>query len=201
MTKIKLCGLTRPCDIVAANHLRPEYIGFVFVPQSRRCISAAQAAQLKKMLCADITAVGVFVNEKPERIAELLADGVIDAAQLHGQENEEYIEFLKLTGKPVIKTFCLSDRQDVAAAQKSRADYLLFDSGAGTGKVFDWTWIKEIKRPYFLAGGLHSGNVSDAVCRLHPYAVDVSSGIETNGLKDQKKMTEFVDSVRKEKRI
>ena len=87
MTKIKLCGLTRPCDIVAANHLRPDYIGFVFVLQSRRCISAAQAAQLKKMLCADITAVGVFVNEKPERIAELLADGVIDAAQLHGQEN------------------------------------------------------------------------------------------------------------------
>lgn len=199
MTRIKLCGLSRPCDIEAANELKPEYVGFVFVPKSRRYVSPEKAGELKKMLDPDITAVGVFVNESAENIAALLESGTIDMAQLHGGETEEDIRNLRaLSGKPVIKAFCINTAADMMAVQLSSADYVLLDSGAGTGTAFDWKLIQNIKRPYFLAGGLDGENVVSAVENLHPWAVDVSSGIETDGLKDKNKMKKFVDSVRKE---
>lgn len=201
MTEIKLCGLTRLCDIEAANELKPGYIGFVFAPKSRRYVTPEKAAELKKRLRPDISAVGVFVNESIDNAARLLNGGVIDIAQLHGTENEEYINHLrKLTDKPIIKAFRIETEQDIINAESSSADYVLLDSGAGTGTVFDWALIKSIKRPYFLAGGLSPDNVQDAVKTLTPYAVDVSSGIETDGLKDRNKMAEFVAAVRKEEK-
>lgn len=199
MTKIKLCGLSRPCDIEAANRLKPEYIGFVFLPKSKRYVDYEKARELKSLLSPEIKAVGVFVDESPQRAAELLNDGTIDIAQLHGGEDEDYIGLLRnLTDKPIIKAFRIQSEDDTLCAEESSADYILLDSGMGTGTVFSWDLIQNIKRPYFLAGGLDCDNVGEAVGRLHPYAVDVSSGIETNGLKDKEKMAAFVAKVRKE---
>ncbi len=198
MTKIKLCGLTRPEDIAAANELKPEYIGFVFAAKSKRAVSREMAAELKTRLFPEIQAVGVFVNEAPETVAGLLNAGIIDVAQLHGQENESYVECLrKLTNKPLIQAFRVDGPESLAKAEKSPADLILLDSGAGgTGTAFDWTLLEKFKRPYFLAGGLGPDTVGDAVKRLHPYAVDVSSGIETEGKKDEQKMAAFVAAVR-----
>lgn len=199
MTKIKLCGISRPCDVEAANALKPEYIGFVFAKNSRRCVSPDKASALKQLLSPEIKAVGVFVNEKPENIAELLNGRIIDAVQLHGNEDEAYIERLRTrTDKPIIKAFQIFGMDEIAKAEKSTADFVLLDSGAGTGAVFDWKLIKNISRPYFLAGGLSAQNAESAVRLLHPYAVDVSSGIETDGRKDSIKMAAFVAAVRKD---
>lgn len=197
MTKIKLCGLSRNCDIDVVNKLKPDFIGFVFWQKSKRFVTKEKAFELKSLLNPDIKAVGVFVDEKPETVAQLLNLGIIDMAQLHGSESEEYIEDLKkLSGKPIIKAFRVKTKQDIIDAQKSSADYVLLDSGAGTGTVFDWELIQNIQRPYFLAGGLDTCNAETAVKKLKPYAVDVSSGIETNRLKDKDKMTAFVVAVR-----
>ena len=199
MTGIKLCGLKRECDIEAVNKLNPDFIGFVFAEKSKRYVTPEEAARLKAKLNKDIKAVGVFVNESPETVADLLNKGTIDIAQLHGSEDEEYILRLRsLTGKPLIKAIKVQSEADIVAADKSGADYVLLDSGAGTGMTFNWELIKGIKRPYFLAGGLSPENVADAVRTLNPFAVDVSSGIETDGLKDESKMTDFVSIVRKE---
>lgn len=199
MTKIKLCGLSRPWDMEAVNALKPEYIGFVFAPKSKRYVSPATASKLKKKLSPDIQAVGVFVNEAVETVANLLNKHVIDIAQLHGSEDETYIKRLQpLTCTPVIKAFRITTQQDLIDAEHSTADYILLDSGAGTGTTFDWQLLQHIKRPYFLAGGLGLHNIHAAITQLHPFAVDVSSGIETNGIKDPKKMTAFVAAVRKE---
>ncbi|MGI6579799.1 MAG: phosphoribosylanthranilate isomerase [Saccharofermentanales bacterium] len=200
MTKIKLCGLSRPCDIEVANELKPEYVGFVFAQKSKRYIKPETAVKLKQLLSPEIFAVGVFVNESAEKIAELLNDGVIDIAQLHGNEDEDYIRQLKLlTDKPIIKAFRIETASDIADAEQCSADYILLDSGAGTGTVFDWNLTQGMNRPYFLAGGLGIDNVENAVKHLNPFGVDVSSGIETDGLKDKTKMAVFVAAVRKEK--
>lgn len=198
MTKIKLCGLKRPQDIQAANELLPAYIGFVFAPKSRRYVHPDRAEELRRMLNPGILPVGVFVNETPETVAALLDRGIIDIAQLHGKEDAAYIRRLRqLTKKPLIQAFRIETPADVAAAQASTADYVLLDSGTGgTGICFDWSLLQNIQRPYFLAGGLTPENVGGAVAALHPYAVDVSSGIETDGAKDKEKMTQFVRAVR-----
>lgn len=203
MTKIKLCGLSRPQDIAAVNELKPEYIGFVFASKSSRYVSPKNAAMLKKMLSPEIKAVGVFVRENPETVAGLLNNSIIDIAQLHGGEDESYIKQLRsLTDKPIIKAFRIDSAADISNAQDSSADYVLLDSGnGGTGTAFNWELIKNMERPYFLAGGLEPGNVKHALKLLNPYAVDVSSGIETDGVKDNIKMAEFVAAVRKEERI
>lgn len=199
MSKIKLCGLSRECDIEWANELKPDYIGFVFWQRSKRNVSPEKAGALKAMLSPDIKAVGVFVDEPPENIAELLSRNIIDIVQLHGSEDEEYIARLRaLTDKPVIKAFLLKNEDDAEKAEQSTADMVLVDSGTGTGRSFDWSLLKGIKRPYFLAGGLCPENIVNAIDMLSPYAVDVSSGIETNGCKDKKKMAAFVAAVRKE---
>ena len=193
--KIKLCGLSRAEDVAAANRLLPDYIGFVFAKKSRRYVSPERASEMKALLDPRITAVGVFVNETPENIANLLESGVIDAAQLLGDEDEEYISSLrKLTDKTLIKAFKVNSVQDVIKAESSSADLVLLDSGAGTGSVFDWELIRTVKRRYFLAGGLDSRNVGEAIETLHPWAVDVSSGVETGGIKDEKKMADFISA-------
>ena len=230
MTKIKMCGLRKLEDIEAVNECKPDYVGFVFAPESRRYVTAEQAAELKAHLDPQIQAVGVFVDEAPERVAALLNQGVIELAQLHGSEDEEYLVRLReLTHKPVIQAFRILSREDVVCAMKSSADEILLDSGAGTGSTFNWEVLRiesgydraidaekdgekpfctkrnrekslyaEETRPYFLAGGLNPQNVAEAIQRLHPYAVDVSSGIETDGSKDREKLAAFVTAVRKE---
>ena len=193
MTKVKMCGLTREADIKNANELKPDYIGFVFAKKSRRFVTPQRARELKKLLDKDILAVGVFADEDMETVLELIEDGTIDIAQLHGNEDDEYITVLReRTGKPVIKAFRITSEQDVLRAEKSKADMILLDAGAGDGRTFDWSLIRSVKREYFLAGGLAPGNASRAIEELDPYALDVSSGIETNGVKDMEKMAAFM---------
>ena len=197
MTKIKLCGLSREEDIKAANILKPDFIGFIFAKKSKRFISRDKAMALKKILDPKILSVGVFVNEKPEVIANYLEDKIIDIAQLHGNEDENYIKTLrKFMGKPIIKAFQIRGEKNLQEAEKSIADYILLDYGSGDGKIFDWSLIKNFSRPYFLAGGLTPENVSEAIATLNPFAVDVSSGIEANGIKDAEKMKKFINAVR-----
>lgn len=199
MTKIKFCGLTRPCDIEAANKIKPDYIGFVFAPNSKRRVSYKQAIDLKNLLNKEIKTVGVFLNEDIDNVISLLNLGIIDAAQLHGDESVEYIARIqKETGKPVIKAFQIHSEQDVAAAEETISDYIMLDAGTGQGKTFDWALVENFKKPYFLAGGLNPDNVTGAIRKLHPYALDVSTGIETDGFKDKEKMAAFAAAVRKE---
>lgn len=201
MTKIKLCGLKRPCDIEYVNELNPEYIGFVFVKKSKRYVSPKEAEALRKQLNEKIIPVGVFVDEDIDIIVDLIRSNVIWAVQLHGNESEDYIKALKeeMTGKTIIKAFQIKNREDVKLANKSLADYVLLDSGCGSGETFDWSLISEITRPYFLAGGLTLENVKIAIEELNPFAVDASSSLETDGFKDKEKMTAFVNVVRQRK--
>jgi len=191
MTRLKICGLFREADISYANVVRPDYVGFVFAP-SRRQVTREKAAELRKLLDPSIPTAGVFVDEKTSRILELLSDGIISIVQLHGHEDEEYIADLKEKTKAlIIKAVKPENRDDVRNAEKSSADFLLFDSGAGTGRVFDWSLLEGVQRDYFLAGGLNKDNVEEAINVLHPFAVDLSSGVETDGFKDLEKMKEI----------
>ena len=198
MSKVKICGLSREEDIRIANRVLPDFIGFVFAP-SRRRIDATTAVTLKKKVDPRMEVVGVFVNEDIEKIAELYRNKTIDWVQLHGDEDDEYIKRLKnLCGCRVIKAIGVSDTLPVLP---SEPDYLLFDTlsngRGGTGKAFDWNVLKNYRGlPYFLAGGLNSGNVSSAISSLSPFCIDVSSGVEIDGIKNEKKVDDFVRLVR-----
>lgn len=193
MTKFKFCGLNRECDIDFANEIRPDYIGFVFAKKSRRYISPDYALKLRNRLNNGILPVGVFVNDPIDSLVSIAKSGAISLIQLHGNEDEQYIADLrKLTDLPIIKAFSVRNKDDLAAAEFCSADYLLLDSGSGgTGDKFDWRLLKDFPREYFLAGGLNPENVAAAVGKYNPYAVDVSSGIETDGFKDFDKMKRF----------
>ncbi len=198
MTKTKLCGLSRPEDIAAANALKPDFVGFVFAA-SRRQVTPEAALRLRRLLDPAIPAVGVFVDEAPDRVADLLNRGVIQIAQLHGREGEEDLARLRTLapGRPLWQAFRLRQPEDAAPANASSADSILLDSGRGSGEAFDWALLSAIRRPYFLAGGLGPETVADALCTLRPYGVDVSSGVETDHKKDTEKMAAFVAAVRK----
>lgn len=200
MTNIKLCGLKRQYDIEYVNDLHPEYIGFVFAKNSKRYISPQNAKILKNNLDNNIIAVGVFVNEEIDTIIELVKNNIIDAVQLHGDEDNNYINTLrKFIDCKIIKAFKIKSKEDIFTANNSSADYILLDSGAGSGETFDWSIINEIKREYFLAGGLTSENVEKAITEFKPFAVDASSSLETNGFKDKEKMIAFINAVRERK--
>lgn len=196
--KIKLCGLTRLEDIKTVNELMPEFVGFVFAKKSRRYLSPSDAKLLRKHLKPGILPVGVFVNEDPKQIAALLASGTISVVQLHGSEDEAYLSALRqLTDCPLLKAFRIDGKEDVLRASACSADGILVDSGTGgTGTTFDWSLLKDLSRPFFLAGGLTLSNTRRAIDSVSPFAVDISSGIETNGKKDPDKMRKFVRLVR-----
>lgn len=197
MTQVKICGMRRPEDIRHANRLRPEMIGFVFWKPSKRYVSPDEAAKLRSILDDSITPVGVFVDEDPRIVADIATNGTIDMIQLHGAEDEEYIHGLrKLTDAPIIRTFCVRSEEDLVKASGSSADMVLLDNGKGTGQTFDWTLMKNFGRDFILSGGLSESNIGDAVRRFHPFAVDVSSAVETDGFKDRSKMERFIDAVR-----
>lgn len=199
MTKIKLCGMMRPQDIEVTNSVKPEYAGFIFWDKSFRNLSFEEAKALKLMLDPSIKAVGVFVDAPIETITELVEYRIIDVVQLHGSEDEGYLEKLRkaLPEKTeIIKAFKVTNKEEVERAVSYPSDYILFDPGKGSGNTFNWELIKDVTRPYFLAGGLNCENVNEAVKSLHPYAVDVSSGIETDKKKDADKMRNFVSIVR-----
>lgn len=196
MSKIKICGLTREEDIQAVNQYMPDYIGFVFA-KSKRQVSLEQAKFLKQQLSDQIQAVGVFVNEDKKEVLQLEEAGIIDVIQLHGQESEAEICLLKSwTSAPVIKAVHVESAEDILRWQESKADYLLLDyPGGGSGKQFDWTVIPELKKPYFLAGGIGLHNL-EAALQVKPYGIDLSGGAETDGKKDSDKIREIVQLVR-----
>lgn len=195
MTKIKMCGLSRLCDIEYANEIKPEFIGFVFAEKSRRYVSPEKAYELRQKLDSRIIPAGVFVDADIDFIVKLVNNGTIDIVQLHGSEDESYIKNLrKLVNVPIIQAFRIEKTSDTEKAELSVADYVLLDSGGGSGKAFDHSLIN-IKRPYFLAGGLTPENVGEISRRLEPYAVDASSSLETDGYKDINKMRAFADAL------
>lgn len=198
MTKIKICGLRREQDIRYANELMPDYIGFVFLKGKMRYVTFQEAAHLRSLLDPAIPAVGVFVNEPVENVIRLLQAGTIQIAQLHGQEDEAYAEELRRAGDHcIIRAFAVRSSEDIHRAFAFPADYPLLDNGKGTGETFDWSLFQEQEKPFFLAGGLSPENVKEAIECFHPYAVDVSSGVETDGFKDYEKMKAFMDAVRR----
>ena len=198
MVKIKICGLKRLEDIEIVNKYKPDYIGFVFA-ESKRKVSHELASKLKKNLNSNITSVGVFVDSSQDEILSLFNDGTIEIAQLHGSESEEFISGLKeKTGGDlkIIKAIEMSNDINLDEYEKSEADFLLLDSGKGSGKTFDWRLIrKNLKKEFFLAGGLNSSNICEAIREFNPYAVDLSSSLETDGFKDENKIKEIMEVI------
>ena len=200
--KLKFCGLTREADIRAANETRPDYIGFVFA-ESRRRVTDEQVARLRALLSPGIQAVGVFVNDDPTHIALLANRGVIDLIQLHGSESAAYIQRLcTMTAAPIICALRVGKQTDIKQAESNLVDFLLLDTYTkdaygGSGRTFDWSLIGAVEKPYFLAGGIDESNLSRAL-RTGAYALDLSSGIETDGVKDETKMRRVAALVRGE---
>jgi phosphoribosylanthranilate isomerase len=200
MPKIKICGLTRFCDIDAVNEAKPDYVGFVFA-RSRRQVTFDMASAMKKRLDNNIRAVGVFVNAAGDDIVRLCTEGVIDLVQLHGDEDAGYIAELKrCVDLPIIKVVRVQSPAQVAAAEALPCDYLLLDTYqkdayGGTGTTFDYGLIPSLRKPFFLAGGLNAGNIR-AAAAIEPYCLDISGGVETDGVKDAAKIMELVKIVR-----
>ena len=216
--RIKICGLSREQDIDYVNEGRPDYAGFVFA-QSKRQVTPGTAERLRSRLADGIVPIGVFVDAKIDEIAALYSSGVISIAQLHGGEDDDYIIKLKEknSGLPVIKV-CkfISIKRKKKSAEKEDAkqdfaysaysgiinnknsDYVLIDSGAGSGKTFNWDLLKKLKieKLWFLAGGINLDNIGKAIA-LNPFAVDVSSGAETDGIKNREKILQLINITRK----
>ncbi|MDF2543165.1 MAG: hypothetical protein K0S47_2883 [Herbinix sp.] len=201
MTKIKICGLTREKDILVVNEVLPDYIGFVFA-KSKRQVSKELAYKLKKQLSPSIEAVGVFVNEEMESIIDLCQRKIIDLVQLHGEETTDYIKKLRQEiPNQIIKVIRVRNQDDIKRSMVYIADFILFDSYhgsmvGGSGMTFDWSLIKNIPIPYFLAGGIRIDNIELVLKQEKLYGIDVSSGVEIDGFKDAMKIKELVTMVR-----
>ncbi len=196
MKKIKICGLKRREDIEYVNKYQPDYIGFVFAGKKRK-LTYDQVVDLKKYLTSSIQVVGVFVNEDISFVEKLVKEHVIDLVQLHGQEDQKYIQALKeKVDVSIIKAIQIKNEDYFN--EHYDVDYYLYDHGTGgTGESFDWSMLKEVDKPVFLAGGINLLNVDDAL-KKNVYALDVSSGVETDGFKDEKKIKKIVRRVRNE---
>ena len=196
MKKIKICGLKRREDIEYVNKYQPDYIGFVFAGKKRK-LTYNQAVDFKKYLASSIQVVGVFVNEDISFVEKLVKEHVIDLVQLHGQEDQKYIQTLKeKVDVPIIKAIQIKNEDSFN--EHYDVDYYLYDHGTGgTGESFDWSMLKEIDKPVFLAGGINLLNIDDAL-KKNVYALDVSSGVETDEFKDEEKIKKIVRRVRNE---
>lgn len=207
--KVKICGLRRMEDAAAVNFYQPDYIGFVFA-KSRRQVTPSLAKRLAEMISPGICKVGVFVDQSPELLAELLLDGTVDMLQLHGREDDAYEESLlrllkaggvKAPEEHLIKAYRIRGSMDFEKTFRTNCKYLLLDAYSakcegGNGERFDWDLITNISKPFFLAGGINADNVEAAVRDVRPYAVDVSSSLETDGFKDQNKIKQFMERIR-----
>lgn len=201
--QIKFCGIRHLREIYSINVLKPDFIGFVFA-KSKREITPKQAYLLKQHLDSAIKAIGVFVNAPLEQIITLVESKIIDGIQLHGEESEAYIAFLKKhTNALIIKAYKMQDTQSLMQLKaQTQADFILLDSiKAGSGVSFSWKILEnlsqeELSKPYFLAGGITLHNIYKAMA-LKPFCLDVSSGIESNGEKDFTKMQEMIKIIKR----
>ena len=202
--RIKICGLMRPEDILYVNRVRADYAGFILAEGRRRTLDRERVKELAADLAPGILKTGVFVNQDPDWIAETVRITGIDAVQLHGSETEKEILYLRKLldegpGKQCrsVRAFRVEGPEDILRAEESSADLVLLDHGAGgSGEAFDWSLAGKAGRPFFLAGGLDAENVQEAIRLLKPWAVDVSSGVETGGKKDPEKIRKFTEAVR-----
>ena len=198
MAKIKICGLYRDEDIGYVNEAKPDFAGFIInFPRSHRNLPIDKVPGLTEQLDPAIVSVGVFVDEEVTAVIDLLKQNIIQMAQLHGNEDANYIRQVQdATEKPVIKAFTVRTADDVARAEQSPAEHILLDYGKGEGKSFDWKLLNGIKRPYFLAGGVTLENLPRILTEIKPWAVDISSGVETDQVKDEAKIARVVGMVR-----
>lgn len=202
-TQVKICGIKRADDVKYVNECMPEFIGFVFLEGRKRYVSPELAKELRAALDSRIQAVGVFVDAPVELVISLLQEGTIQMAQLHGHEDAAYVQKIReVCDNPVVKAFVVRSKEDVEKALVFDADYLLLDGGLGYGEAFDWSLIQDFRqrtdKKFFLAGGLTTENVQIAIEQIHPFAVDVSSAVETDDLKDFEKIKNFINQVRKQ---
>lgn len=201
--KVKMCGLCRANDINYANECHLDYAGFVFA-KSKRKVSSCEAKELAKSLDPSIKKVGVFVNEPLSSLVIISEEAGLDMIQLHGDEGEDYIcEAKRVTGKEIWKAVRVRTAEDIRKAQELSVDKLLLDSFSegsygGTGKTMNFEVLgqTEIRKPYFIAGGLTVENLPEIIKEIQPYGIDISSGIETQGRKDREKMMQIMQCVR-----
>lgn len=203
VTKVKICGLRRPEDVVYVNEAGPDYIGFIFASKSHRYITPEQAKALRAMLVPGIVPIGVFVNAEIETVVKHVTEGTIEMVQLHGNEDATYIRSLRarLPKTKIIRAIRVKTAEDVTDSLAVDADYLLYDAccagqDGGTGQSFNWELLNGVDRPFFLAGGLRPENITTAIDTVKPYAVDVSSGVETDGYKDREKIQALITRAR-----
>lgn len=201
MTKVKICGLKEQQHVHAAIEAGTDAIGFVFAP-SKRQVSIQQAQQLAKHVPDGVLKIGVFVNPSAEELRTAVESVPLDFVQYHGEESPE---FIRQQGYPAIKALSVRGVEDVQAAANYDVDYYLFDAPGtdfkgGSGHTFDWSLLEMVgisREQLILAGGLQAANIEEAVSLVSPFMVDVSSGVETDGVKDITKITRFIQAVKK----
>ena len=192
MTKVKICGLSTKEAVGTAVSAGADYIGFVFAP-SKRQVTLEQAAELAKIIPANVKKVGVFVSPNRTELLEAIEKVGLDFVQVHGQVADDLFENLSCASIQAVQV------DGDGHVPNSQADYLLFDAPvAGSGQTFDWDQLDmtELAQPFFIAGGLNEDNVARAIQHFSPFAVDVSSGVETNGQKDHEKIRRFIERVK-----
>jgi phosphoribosylanthranilate isomerase len=193
MTKVKICGLTRANDAELAIELGADYLGFIFVKESPRYVTPVEcgsiAAALKAAAAPPHSKVGVFRNASREAILRTIVVAQLDMVQIHGEPFD--------VGVPVIHAFKVGD---TLPDTTTNADYVLFDTGGGTGRTFDWSLLERYPRtkPFFLAGGITPDNAADAIAATKPYAIDLASGVErAPGIKDHDKLRKLFEAIRR----
>ena len=199
MTKVKICGICHDAEIGIMNELMPDYVGFVFISKSRHFIAPEHAGLLHSKLRRNIKAVGVFSNSSLKSVAMSVEVAGLDMVQLHGDETGEYIAALREYIRcPIMKVYKVAKPIDAEKAMYSTADYVMLDGGsAGDGKTFDWSLLGTVRRKFFLSGGLTPENLETAMnLSPQPYALNVSSGVEANRMKDYRKVMKFILGVR-----
>lgn len=200
MVKVKICGIKDERLAPFINKLHPDYVGFILSKGFKRSVTAEVAAKIRRAVDKNVFTVGVFVNEPAVRVAEIVEAGIADLVQLHGDEDEGYIEELKgLCNATVIKSAAV--RRGEVAPYPENCDYLLLDAYSpeargGTGVKVEWRRYYEIKKPFFLAGGITADNVREAVRAVNPFGVDSSGGLETDGIKDAEKIKKYIENAR-----
>ena len=203
MTKVKICGLKEVLHVQAAVDAGADAIGFVFAP-SKRLVSIAQAHELAKHVPPGVLKIGVFVNPTSEELRAAVEGVPLDYVQYHGEETPD---FITEQGYPAIKALSVRSEKDVKAAAQYAVDYYLFDAPGtdfkgGSGHTFDWTLLEDAgipKEKLILAGGLKQENIVEALAFVTPFMIDVSSGVETDGVKDIEKIKGFLQAVKKER--
>ena len=199
MARVKICGINSPEDVEIVNELKPDYVSFAFY-KNKRQVTYEKARKLKQILDKDIRVIGVFVDENTNVVASAANDDLLDVIEFHGNEGPGEIERIKaFTEKPIIQGFRIRSRADVELALDSHADSILMYSDSESGILMDWKLLMNVTRPYFLAGGLNADNIEKAIKICHPFAVSVTTGVETDGIKDREKMAAFIKMARRTK--